>query len=206
MLLLTALNIGGLGFLDSSAAADSLRVPTDLPGSTCRRHWEPCYSDGQKKTRDRQRNPATGRRKTALGLDQAGPRLPVPTNPIGTRTACFRHNPGTANENEREGRSTLSATADAATTVRLRIGRTRFHNDAFIPVRLVTADGNFVKRRVQLLPIFYARNSIFPGIRPRRRDSAALRSQYVLRMYSRDENRRAFAMRSMDLGVPSSSR
>jgi hypothetical protein len=131
----------------------------------------------KKKTRDRQRNPATGRRKTALGLDQAGPRLPVPIKPIGVPTARFRHNLGTAIENEREGRGTLSTTADAATTVRLRIGRTRFHDDAFIPVRLVTADGNFVKRRVRVLRIFHPRNSIFPGIWPRRRHSAALRSQ-----------------------------
>lgn len=187
-------------------------MPADLPGSACCRNWEPCsksprltpYSTAEanvtaprltsfarggdpgriakKNARDRQRNPATGRRKTALGLDQAGPRLPVPINPIGTRTARFRHYAGTANENEREGRSTPSATADAATTVRLRIGRTQFHNDAFIPVRLVTADGNFVKRRVTVSAIFYAPNSIFPGITRRRRHSAALRSQYVLRM------------------------
>jgi hypothetical protein len=155
----------------------SLRVPTDLPGSTGRRRWEPYHSDlGQKKTRDRQHNPATGRRKTALGLVQAGPRLPVPIHPIGTQTVRPRHNPGTAIENERESSRLLPGEyglPGAATTVRLRIGRTHFHDDAFIPVRLVKADENFVKRRVRVSPIFHARKSIFRGISPRARHFAA---------------------------------
>src|ERR1700684_1350285 len=110
----------------------------------------------KKNARDRHHNPATGRRNTALGSGQAGPRLPVPILPVGAREARLRHNPGTAIENERESSDLVPgacALPGAATNVRLRIGRTQFHDDAFIPVRLVKADGNFVKRRVTVWPI-----------------------------------------------------
>ncbi len=196
MLLLTALNMQGLSRDPAARAIRGSRgMRHDPPTHFVRSGWQPVSQArlavdtgspviriAKKNARDRQTNPATGRRKTAFRLVQAGPRLPVPIHPIGTQTARFMLNPGTANENERESSRKVSATADAATTVRLRIGRTRFHNDAFIPVRLVTADRNFVKHRVRVLSIFYARNSIFPGIWPRRRQWAALRSQYVLRM------------------------
>jgi len=81
-------------------------------------------------------HPATGRQKTALGLLQAGPRLPVPGHPIGAQTACRADSSGAAIENERENgrlRPGIRDTPGGATTSRLRIGRTRFHCDAFVP-------------------------------------------------------------------------
>jgi hypothetical protein len=82
-------------------------------------------------------HPATGRQKTAVGLLQAGPRLPVPVYPIGTQATRLAHIGGKTTPNKQETNRTYPGVCcppGGATTSGLRIGRKLLHDDAFTTI------------------------------------------------------------------------
>jgi hypothetical protein len=145
----------------------------DPSARVARSGWQ-SLSDCQKKCPGPARQPGHGQTEKPPP-DQLRPGL-ASLFPY-TQSARKRRGSNTPREQRTKTSAKVVAWCPPRRTRRLPSGSELGERDSITmrlsPVRLVKADGIFVKRRVHVWPNFHAGNSRFRGIWPRRRHSAA---------------------------------